>query len=148
LVPLADQVKEFEDACRPDQNFLAASGPDERLQVGVVLHLDVDDNQLRKWIAPFQSDPVQAFPGQEIMKPEHAEIERLRREVQKLKAERDISRKPSPASRRTTHDVLLHREAPGDMAGGFDLRGARLACQPRIEAAAQDTERVAGKAYC
>jgi transposase-like protein len=38
-------------------------------------------------------DPAQAFPGQGQMKPEQAEIERLRREVAKLKAERDILKK-------------------------------------------------------
>ena len=42
----------------------------------------------------------QAFPGHGIMKPEQAEIERLRREVQKLKAERD-KKKPRPTSPRT-----------------------------------------------
>jgi len=52
--------------------------------------LDVHENVLRKWIKPFDNDPRQAFPGQGVMKPEQAEIEHLRREVQKLKAERDI----------------------------------------------------------
>ena len=41
----------------------------------------------------FASDPQQAFPGHGQMKPEQLEIERLRREVQKLKAERDILKK-------------------------------------------------------
>lgn len=36
------------------------------------------------------SDPVQALPGHGQMKPEQLEIERLRREVTKLNAERDI----------------------------------------------------------
>ncbi len=52
--------------------------------------LDVHENVLRKWAKDFASDPAQAFPGHGTMKPEQAEIERLRREVQKLKAERDI----------------------------------------------------------
>lgn len=52
--------------------------------------LDVHENVLRKWAMEFSSNPVQAFPGQGQMKPEQAEIERLRREAQKLKAERDI----------------------------------------------------------
>ena len=39
------------------------------------------------------SDPVQAFPGHGQMKPEQLEIERLKREVNKLKAERDILKK-------------------------------------------------------
>ena len=55
--------------------------------------LGVHPNVLRKWVADFEADPGQAFPGQGQMKPEQAEIERLRREVTKLKAERDILKK-------------------------------------------------------
>jgi transposase len=55
--------------------------------------LDVHENVLRKWVKEFAADPRQAFPGQGQMKPEQLEIERLRREVQKLKAERDILKK-------------------------------------------------------
>ena len=49
------------------------------------------------------SDPVQAFPGDGQMKPEQLEIARLKREVIKLKAERDIlknCRGPLPACAR------------------------------------------------
>src|SRR5213596_716454 len=52
--------------------------------------LDLHQNMLRR---EFGADPAQAFPGQGQMKPEQAEIERLRREVAKLKAERDILKK-------------------------------------------------------
>ena len=55
--------------------------------------LDVHENVLRKWVKEFGSDPVQAFPGYGQMKPEQLEIERLRREVSRLKAERDILKK-------------------------------------------------------
>lgn len=55
--------------------------------------LDVHENVLRKWVKEFGSDPVEAFPGHGQMKPEQQEIERLRREVNKLKAERDILKK-------------------------------------------------------
>ena len=55
--------------------------------------LGIHENVLRKWVKEFGCDPVQAFPGQGQMKPEQAEIERLRREVAKLKAERDILKK-------------------------------------------------------
>jgi transposase len=55
--------------------------------------LDLHQNMLRKWVKDFASDSAQAFPGQGQMKAEQAEIERLRREVQKLKAERDILKK-------------------------------------------------------
>ena len=55
--------------------------------------LDVHENVLRKWVKEFAADPTQAFPGQGQMRPEQLEIERLRREVAKLKVERDILKK-------------------------------------------------------
>jgi transposase len=55
--------------------------------------LVVHENVLSKWVKEFATDPGQAFPGQGQMKPEQLEIERLRREVARLKAERDILEK-------------------------------------------------------
>ena len=55
--------------------------------------LEVHENVLRKWVGDFASDPQQAFPGDGQMKPEQLEIDRLRRQVAKLKAERDILKK-------------------------------------------------------
>ena len=80
--------------------------------------LGVHTSQLRDWVKKFADDPQQAFPGNGQMKPEQLEIARLRREVIKLKAERDILKKPRPTSRRNHCEVLLHCEAPGDLAGG------------------------------
>lgn len=80
---------------------------------------------LRRWIQDSSADPAQAFPGNGRQSPEAAEITRLKREVTKPKAERDILKKPRPTSRRTANEVRIHREAPGDMARGLDVRGAR-----------------------
>jgi transposase len=44
-------------------------------------------------VKEFGADPKQGFPGHGQMKPEQLEIDRLRREVAKLKAERDILKK-------------------------------------------------------
>jgi len=55
--------------------------------------LGVHINTLREWVRELAADPEQAFPGHGQMKPEQAEIVRLRREVTKLKAERDILKK-------------------------------------------------------
>ena len=55
--------------------------------------LDVHENVLRKWIRELAVDPQQAFPGKGAMKPEQAEIDRLRKEVAKLRMERDILKK-------------------------------------------------------
>jgi transposase len=50
--------------------------------------LDLHENVLRK-----AADPGSAFPGHGVMKPEQQEIERLRRELARMKAERDILKK-------------------------------------------------------
>ena len=55
--------------------------------------LGVHQTQLRDWVKAFADDPSQAFPGHGQLKPEQAEIARLKREVTKLKAERDILKK-------------------------------------------------------
>ena len=55
--------------------------------------LDLHENVLRKWVRELGADPRHAFPGHGQMKPEQLEIDRLRKEVAKLKAERDILKK-------------------------------------------------------
>src|ERR1700752_658419 len=52
--------------------------------------LGVHVSQLRDWVKKFADAPEHAFPGHGQMKPEQLEIARLKREVIKLKAERDI----------------------------------------------------------
>ena len=87
--------------------------------------LNVHPSQLRDWVKKFSEDPQHAFPGHGQMKPEQLEIAQLKREVAKLKAERDILKKPRPTSRRNRREVRFHSEAPGDLAGELDVRGAR-----------------------
>ena len=53
---------------------------------------------LRRWVREGTADQQQAFPGQGQMKPDQLEIERLRREATKLKAERDILKKAAVGS--------------------------------------------------
>ena len=55
--------------------------------------LGVHQTVLRSWVKTFADDPAHAFPGHGQLKPEQAEIARLKREVTKLKAERDILKK-------------------------------------------------------
>ncbi len=55
--------------------------------------LDVGESVLRRWVKEGSADPGQAFPGHGQLKPEQAELARLRRENAKLKAERDILKK-------------------------------------------------------
>ena len=55
--------------------------------------LGVHQSVLRNWVKALADDPAHAFPWQGQMKPEQLEIARLKREVAKLKAERDILKK-------------------------------------------------------
>ena len=55
--------------------------------------LGVHQTVLRNWVKVFTADPQHSFPGHGQMKPEQSEIARLKREVTKLKAERDILKK-------------------------------------------------------
>lgn len=55
--------------------------------------LGVYGTVLRRWVQECIADSRQAFPGQGQMKLEEAELARLRREVLKLKTERDILKK-------------------------------------------------------
>ncbi|MBA3507119.1 MAG: IS3 family transposase [Betaproteobacteria bacterium] len=94
--------------------------------------LDVHENVLRKWVREKAVDPQQAFPGKGVMKPEQAEIERLKKEVAKLRMERDILKKGRGLFRQgvdvkfgfvTKHrgawPVLLMCEALGVSRSGF-----------------------------
>lgn len=60
--------------------------------------LGVHDHVLRRWVREYVADTHQAFPGQGQMKPDQLELERLRREIIKLKAERDILKKAAVGS--------------------------------------------------
>jgi transposase-like protein len=55
--------------------------------------LKVHATQLRSWVKALADDPQHAFPGKGQLKPEQLEIAQLKREVIKLKAERDILKK-------------------------------------------------------
>jgi len=55
--------------------------------------LDVHENVLRKWVRELREEPQEAFPGNGKQKAQDAEIVRLRKEVAKLKMERDILKK-------------------------------------------------------
>ncbi len=52
--------------------------------------LDVHVNVLRSWVREHRADPAQAFPGVGQQKPDDAEVTQLRREIARLKMERDV----------------------------------------------------------
>ncbi len=87
--------------------------------------LGVNPTQLRNWVKQLADDPQHAFPGHGHMKPEQLEIAQLKREVLRLKAERDILKKAAAYFATNRHEVRFRCEAPGDLASGMVVRGAR-----------------------
>lgn len=55
--------------------------------------LDVHENVLRKWVRELREAPQEAFPGNGKQMAQDAEIARLRKDVAKIKMERDILKK-------------------------------------------------------
>ena len=55
--------------------------------------LGISQSVLGRWVREAVADPKQAFPGRGQMKPDDAEVARLKRELAKTKAERDILKK-------------------------------------------------------
>jgi transposase len=86
--------------------------------------LDIHQNVLRKRVKDISADPKQAFPGHGQMKPEQAEIDRLRKEVAQLEAERDILKKAAALFAKKRREVRPHREAPLGLAGGMAMQSA------------------------
>jgi transposase len=59
----------------------------------VARDLDIHPNTLSKWRRQFASDPKGAFPGKGHQSPDEEEIRRLKRELARVKQERDILKK-------------------------------------------------------
>ena len=55
--------------------------------------LGIGQNVLGRWVREAASGKGGAFPGRGVMKPEDAEVARLRKELARTKAERDILKK-------------------------------------------------------
>ena len=55
--------------------------------------LGLHSNVLRKWVMDAKANGAKAFPGRGKQRPDDAEVARLRRELAKVQAERDILKK-------------------------------------------------------
>jgi transposase len=59
----------------------------------VAKDLDIGTSVVGRWVRENQADKTHAFPGRGQMKPDDAEVARLKRELIRVKAERDILKK-------------------------------------------------------
>ena len=55
--------------------------------------LGIGQNLMSRWVREAKADKAHAFPGRWQMKPDDAEVARLKRELAKTRAERDILKK-------------------------------------------------------
>jgi transposase len=56
-------------------------------------NLGIHHSSLRRWKKQFETNGNQAFPGKGHISPEKEELDRLRKEVKKLRMEREILKK-------------------------------------------------------
>ena len=90
--------------------------------------LGVHGTVLRRWVQECVADPQQAFPGKGQMKPDQLELERLRREVTKLKAEREFLKKAAVGSGDQRNTIWGTVGLEGDRHGTHGASG--LICGP------------------
>ena len=78
-----------------------AAGHEQGMPVGKVARdLDIHPNLLHLWRRKFLAEGDKAFIGKGRVAPEEAEIRRLRKELERVKEERDILKKAVAFSRR------------------------------------------------
>lgn len=100
--------------------------------------LDVAESVLRRWMRELTAAPAAAFPGNGQMRADLAEIAGLKKEVARLRSERDILKKAAAFSRARRHEVRLYRQTPPHparqlavrRAGGLAVGLPRLAQSP------------------
>ena len=107
--------------------------------------LDVAESVLRRWMRELTATPASAFPGNGQMRADLGEIAALKKEVARLRAERDILKIAEPCapsvraewrtlfSRERRYEVRLHCKAPPHLARQLAVRRAgglaiRLPC--------------------
>lgn len=85
---------------------------------------DVAESVLRRWARELNATPVAAFPGNGQMRADLTEIAALKKEITRLRAERDMPKKAAASSRARQHRVRLHSQAPPHLARQLALRCA------------------------
>ena len=83
--------------------------------------LGIRENLLRNWKKAAAKLGVDAFPGHSNLTPEDDELRRLKAEVTRLRAERDLLKKPPRTSPAHRPDVPVHRRQRRRVAGELDV---------------------------
>jgi transposase-like protein len=108
--------------------------------------LGLRPDELREWKRQFSAagSPAEAFPGNGRTGGAEEELQRLRREVEQLKQERDFLTKQRRTSRGVRAEVRLHRSAPRRVQSGADVPRAGGEALGLLRVAHERGERAAG----
>lgn len=100
------QRREFEPAAKLQAVRAVTEGKSLKEVAG---RLDIHENLLRRWVAAFRADGAKAFERKREPISPQDEVARLKREVAKLRAERDQLRNPKPVAEKAsvTKSMLL-----------------------------------------
>jgi Transposase and inactivated derivatives len=71
----------------------------------VARKLNVTNKTLYRWISEYRQDGGEAFPGKGRLKPEDAELRKLKRENEELREENEILKKRRPSLRNTKDEI-------------------------------------------
>lgn len=93
-----------------------AEQPDSNIS-RVAQDLGLDPCVLRRWVGQMRGGTWEPAAGKPLKNAQQQEIEQLRRELAKVKTERDILKKRSDTLPRTRREVSVHRPTSGRMVG-------------------------------
>ena len=79
--------------------------------VEIARELGIRAKLLYRWMKEYEEDGQEAFPGLGKRKESEEELERVRRELRRVKMERDILKKPWLFSHRSPGAIRVHRTA-------------------------------------
>jgi transposase len=85
--------------------------------------LGISDSALYTWRKQLAEEGEQAFAGKGHQSELEEENRRLRREVEVLKQEREVLKKPFACLRRASHEVRLHCPLPAGLSNHLDVSG-------------------------
>lgn len=95
----------------------------------VAKDLELGESNLRSWVRQFGSGKWEAAPGKELKAASTQELERVKRELNRVKMERDILKKALATSPRIRREIRLCGPSPCGLAGSNDVSPARYFAQ-------------------
>jgi transposase len=90
----------------------------------VANELGIHPNLLRAWVRQFAAGSWERTAGKPLKGEQQQEIERLRRELQRVKTERDILNKAVAYFAKDPREVWLYGTTSVDLAGSHDVSDA------------------------